>query len=493
MTFPPSPNPLLFGAVLSRDVPTLRFYFLLAFGLALAFPAHAQGTPEISPAESAHEGELTDDDPPAERGGYFGFGSYGRVVVATDAEGRTASSSNIVSVGPRVDESTYAELEFQRHDSFGALSTRVVMTLGVLGPLFHFDGEFDASLAIRNLYAAVRGLGTDSLELWIGSRMVRGDDIYLLDVWPLDNLNLVGAGASYQLDGVGRASASLGWSRPRDPFQLQSIEVSARRGFGSDAVLLLDRPRLVAAARAEAAPWGYGTWGAKAVLYSEGHMLPEGERVDESGMRESLPSDRGYTVGGQLGGWWPDGSANVFVRYAHGLAAFDPLDTPFRDGAVTTTSLAREWMVGLSAHYDMGVVGLQAGALYRNFRDADRSSLEGHRLAEGALVLRPRVHFTEHLGLALDLSYQALQRSEIDVVTDSAVSGQVYKLGVIPFVSPRGRGSYDRPQLRILYVLTHRDEGARRLYPEGHHRASQSIEHFIGVGAEWWFDTTSYQ
>ena len=39
--------------------------------------------------------------------------------------------------------------------------------------------------------------------------MVRGDDIYLLDVWPLDNLNLVGAGASYQLDGVGLLAGQL--------------------------------------------------------------------------------------------------------------------------------------------------------------------------------------------------------------------------------------------------------------------------------------------
>ena len=27
------------------------------------------------------------------------------------------------------------------------------------------------------------------MGIWAGSRMYRGDDIYLLDFWPLDNLN----------------------------------------------------------------------------------------------------------------------------------------------------------------------------------------------------------------------------------------------------------------------------------------------------------------
>jgi maltoporin len=60
------------------------------------------------------------------------------------------------------------------------------------------------------------------------------------------------------------------------------------------------------------------------------------------------------------------------------------------------------------------------------------------------------------------------------------------------FVSPFGRGTYTRPQIRLLYVLTGRDDGARRLYNDADPRSQASIEHFLGVNVEWWFDSTSY-
>ena len=62
------------------------------------------------------------------------------------------------------------------------------------GDLFHFTGNFSQNFAIRNAYAEVENLGISGLSLWAGSRMYRGDDIYLLNFWPLDNLNTIGGG-----------------------------------------------------------------------------------------------------------------------------------------------------------------------------------------------------------------------------------------------------------------------------------------------------------
>ena len=41
-------------------------------------------------------------------------------------------------------------------------------------------------------------------------------------------------------------------------------------------------------------------------------------------------------------------------------------------------------------------------------------------------------------------------------------------------------------------MLTVRDDGARRLYPVNDVFSMRKVDHFIGIGAEWWFDSTSY-
>ena len=62
----------------------------------------------------------------------------------------------------------------------------------------------------------------------------------------------------------------------------------------------------------------------------------------------------------------------------------------------------------------------------------------------------------------------------------------------MPFISPGGAGSYSRPHIRLMYMLTSRDAGARSMYTADDVFARRSVDHFIGLGAEWWFGSTSY-
>jgi len=129
--------------------------------------------------------------------GRFEFGSYGRVVGAIDARGGTGREANIIAHGDRIDEDSYAELELRREDAWtAAVTSKVVATLALFPPFFHFSGDATQAIAVRNLY--VQGTFHD-LTLWVGSRMYRGDDIYLLDWWPLDNQNTLGGGAGYKI------------------------------------------------------------------------------------------------------------------------------------------------------------------------------------------------------------------------------------------------------------------------------------------------------
>ena len=97
----------------------------------------------------------------------FSFGSYGRVVVSSDGRGGEGRNADVVAYGSRIDESTYAELELRRDDEWRKdVSSRVVTTLAIGGPLFHYDGRFDAQVAVRNLYVEERGIGDKGLSAW---------------------------------------------------------------------------------------------------------------------------------------------------------------------------------------------------------------------------------------------------------------------------------------------------------------------------------------
>jgi maltoporin len=429
----------------------------------------------------------------AQKRGRFVFGSYGRVRAASDLRGKTGKSSNIEGFGSRNDLDNYAELELRREDNIDELELRVVATLALTGDFFHYDGDFQENLAVRNLYADVANTFTHGLSFWAGSRMVRGDDIYLLNFWPLDNLNLIGGGTRYNTR-MFEFALHGGLTRPNNPFYKQTIDVPPALGFTPAKYDLLDRPRSVIAFKGTYFPFGKVASGLKATVYGEGHRLPSGQRKNENDALEQLPSDSGFVLGAQLGGWLdkPKSFTNLFVRYASGIAVYDPLATPMQVGTVTSASSAREFRVGIASNLETHAFGVQFGGYLRSLRDEANSALSGGKLLEGAVDVRPYVWFLDYAGLSVDAGYQALALSTIDDRTGKQVKGSVTKLAVIPFISPYGRGTYTRPHIHLIYQLSLRDSGARHLYPEQDRRSHESTEHFFAVGAEWWFDSTSY-
>lgn len=85
--------------------------------------------------------------------GSFEFGSYGRVVAGMDGHADAPRDADIVAHGSRLDEENYVEAELRREDEWektGA-KTRVVITLAVANPIFHYSGNFDIKFAVRNL------------------------------------------------------------------------------------------------------------------------------------------------------------------------------------------------------------------------------------------------------------------------------------------------------------------------------------------------------
>ncbi len=431
----------------------------------------------------------------------FHFGSYGRVIAGGDAAGRAGRNADIVARGSRLDESNYAELELRREDYWkktGAY-TRIVATTAFANPVFHYNGQFAATIALRNLYIEETGLGAKGLSIWAGSRMYRGDDIYLLDFWPLDNLNTIGGGAGYAFGQSRRTTLKFhaGLNQPTDPYYRQTIlRAPAHNQFGEQEVAILDRQKLVSSLKLTHTWPISATGGVKGILYGELHYVPGGQREVEAKTYEDVPKDHGFVAGGQLTAFTGQRSTYLTVtgRFAYGIAAYGELNAPRQLRPDRKAAGAYEFLLTLSGNWEKGPVGIMLGSYYRQFRNASKQ-LDFDDLNEGIAIVRPTFWFGEIAGLSLEGSFQAQQRGVLEEVAPGSfkpVMATLGRVGIVPFITPGGRGGFQRPHIRLIYLLTARDAGARSLYAMDDVFARRKVDHFIGVGAEWWFGSTSY-
>lgn len=428
---------------------------------------------------------------PTPRADGFSLGSYGRFGVGTDLTGRLGHSANIVAHGPRLLESGYAELEVRRDDDLGAVKSRVVTTLAFFPPFFQFDGNAAQSIALRNLYA--EGALGDSFSAWVGSRMVRGDDIYLLDFWPLDNLNTVGGGARYTFESGTRLELTVGLTRLAQPSQLQFVLSPSPVGSGAVPVASLDRPRLVESLKL-VQDFPDGARGLRFSLYAEAHQLSAGVWRDPgTGDERALPVDSGYLVGGQATGWLGSGRfLHLWVREAVGLATVDPLSLPTSTANDFTTQGAHSTRVAMAAGFDGARFGVLAGGYVDLVRAAGVASTNANSFDEGALVVRGQWYAAERFGVAAELSHQRRTVDLVDAASGALRTGSVTQLGLMPYFSPLGQGLFARPQLRVVYAVSFRDAGARSFFAPDDVFSRRGVEHYLGLSVEWWFNSSSY-
>ncbi len=467
----------------------------------------AEVTPLPVPAgKSAAPLPATFPAPPPIEGEGFRFGSYGRAIAGSDLRGGKPAKVNIVAHGPRIVEDSYLELEFSygfarvKRDDY--LVLRPIITIAFDGTLFHDTGEFDAHPALRNMYLDARLSRT--VTAWAGSRMYRGDDIYLFDYWPLDDQNMVGAGAqlTQRIDDRNQAdiATAIGFNRLNHPFQFQEIDVP-NPVQGATTVEQLNRQRVVASATASYTmlPDADGL-GAKAKVHTELHQLPSGTRKRDDGTLEALPADTGFLIGGELGvfGLAPKTSGyrrhlNLFARYAKGLAAFDELAPPTSFGSELETSNASELSFGVSGNYDFEFGQLMLGALSRRFIDADTTSTDPDDGWEYAIAARPLARIVPDFYVGGDVSYQARFPRGLNAITLRAEDPAEFQIAPMIVFSPMGPSAYDRPQLRLVYRAAHLNDGARNLYVPDDPRHDHEWVHFLGVQAEWWFNSSRYR
>lgn len=464
---------------------------------ATAAPAEAapRAMATAAPAKAAHRSIATDS---ALRRvldllGGLRFGSYGRMGLSGDLrEGSMGKPVNVVSHGPRLEEPPYAELDLgyalERKD---ALSFRIAFTLAFLEDFFHYNGRFEARMAVRNLYAEATHVFVPQLSLWVGSRMYRGDDIYLLDFWPMDDLNTLGGGLGLRL-GNTRIALHAGVNRLANDYQFQKIEVPAPTGFGTRGVVVMDRQRTITSLKVtRELPGLLGSLSAKASAYGEIHHIPAGTYHRDLDTEE-LPADLGWVAGLQLGVWGGAGDrsfANLWVRFGGGLGAYDELGIPFGLDTSKKASGAREALVAMMANVEHGVLGLMLGGYIRYFNDADGVISDFDDGWEYVAAARPHLFLHRHFHQVFEVSYQGQRPDGLNPDTQTHLISNVLKFSVMPTLS-WDRGSYARPQLRLIYTLSYLDSGARLQFPTKDPRRGEAVHHFLGAQVEWWFNSS---
>ncbi len=434
--------------------------------------------------------------------GAFHLGSYGRISADWDLRGGSGDPANVVAHGSRLEQVPYAEVDLSWSRSASPEPQRpgprmkAVFTLGFNETLFHFSGDWASGIAIRNLYAEAEGFFDGRLRVWAGSRMLRGDDIYLLDYWPLDNLNTVGGGAGLTVQGFDFA-AHVGVNRLADDWQIQEITVVEEGETGTQEVVVLDRQRTVVSlqARYQRLPGEGRKVGWKAKIYGEAHGIPEGEYTDPaSGREEFLPQDSGFALGAQGGVWGfgKNGFINVFGRFSRGLAAYGDLAIPYGLDTDKTASRAVEAVGGFSGNLEVGHFGLLLGGYLRFFRDADPNVYDLDDRFEWILALRPHLFVGRYYRQAFEVSLQQLIPHGLDPETDLQEPQTVVKLSALPSLalSPE---SLSRPEFRLVYTASFLNGGALLQYDDSDPRRAQSVQHYLGIGVEWWMGESSYR
>ncbi len=423
------------------------------------------------------------------------IGSYGRVEASTLTDGGQGDPVVFTAHSGRLDEDPYLELDvgWQLKTADGAVF-KALVTPALAGDLFHYTGQFDASLAIRNLYVSAVDFGVPDLGAWAGSRMYRGDDVYLLDFWPLDSLNTVGGGLWWE-NGRVDVAAHVGLNRLSAlEWQFQEVEEVTPGGVGSTTVTTLDRQRVIGSLGAGVnLPLGRTTLHPK--VYGELHRLPAGERAIDDGLVESLPADRGSLVGAQLTLWgWADESyLSLFYRHATGLAAVGELAVPTDGFALDgTIQAARDDQVALAFNHDGGVWSVAVGSYLRGFADADGNVVDADDGWEWVGAVRPGVYPTEHLALQAEISHQRLRPNGLDPRTNVFDQPAATEISLLPGVQ-LGRGTFARPSLHLRYSLVVLNEDAVDWYAASALRDTPRIQHRLGIGAEWWVNSQSYR
>lgn len=326
-------------------------------------------------------------------------------------KGENLKTGFMWGTGNRLQEGQYFELGFLAK---AYPQSRLSFLIAGGGDSFHYSDTWASTFAIRNLFLEIDNKNTDpDFTLWFGSRMYRGTDIYLFDLWPLDSHNLLGGGVqvpNFLRSGI-RFEAAVGTKHAQTVEKIDSAVDSISTEFNTQRYILIGKLE-------KSLPnWTLKINAEYQIVPSEKHFEYTYKTPDPNDTTKTIentaadiaPRTVGIMLGGQVSYWTTGFWNNLFYNFGYG-DVIGGVYAPYSDDSSLVRpdgTLAFRSRRGSQIHriastgcytHPIGSV-MYAGLLDVNIPD------EGTRYSGVSTAIRPLYFLTDHLHIGGELDY----------------------------------------------------------------------------------------
>ena len=435
------------------------------------------------------------------------FFQYGRMGIGWTKSGQMiqGNSLNLTGngLGGRLEEGDYIQPGIRFHIKKGESATDTTVDVvndyevfsngaGILSDLA--NGEVGKlSILPQQFYVQAKNVFTPGLEIWLGSRLYRKNDIHIADYFYFNRLNGQGAGAIYTHPKFGEIDVAILEQTGSSNF----FRLNAGAPGGDPVYPFGYRARTMFIAQYKY-PLPMRTSFIQAL--GEYHVVPRSQAQDVGTPSNVNPPDWGAAAGLKLhldfgGDSFNDTSIRYGARLANGAAAggatYQTFGNPNEDGTykggygvefVEHFVWDIEKIAGINGY---ALVHYSTGARADGIDPAGPNASQ-HVVNESlnyAIGIRPTIYVRDDFHFVTEATYQAKK-------DENRAMGSAVKLSVVPTIVPAGgRSVWSRPHLRAIYTLGIYNQAAQDqlMSPFLRTVGETKLAHYVGLRAEWWF------
>jgi maltoporin len=447
----------------------------------------------------------------------FSFGSYGRVGVDWSFEnggsiGRRLNLNNMGSIGGRMEEQDYLELtpafHFKPFKENDPTLIKVQMRFAMYSQSLSLFGNSTTNslggltLAMPEIYAEAKNINGKDLNIWIGARLYRTEELYIADHFYFDDHSGQGFGVEFKntrFSSIFVSSTDTASTLP-PYFYLNIGDGIANLALRQKTVLILEQDLNLSPKNSLTGMFEYHRMGDTEI---DEDVSPEPEPYEPGDTILNYPSDYGLVFGLKLItnlGKENSGAFNrLAVRYGTRLAnggdgghsktwstfGAPDLDEVNFNGAYSLAIIDEiKFDLSENNNFNAYVVYTQSkGGAKTNGMGKTYLNKEVYNRKKDFTIGFRDVHFiTEKIHLLSEFHYSQRKDGEDDTYA-------YQKISLSPTFVPTGhRDSGARPHFRFVSSLAHYNNAAKEnLYsPYLQFVGKKQWGYYFGVKMEWW-------
>ena len=411
--------------------------------------------------------------------------------------GRYMNLGDRKAIGGRLEEGDYLEPGLRYHMLQGTKETDTMADLVMDVEMWSTDGAILSDLASGALdelkifplqaYVQAHNVLVPDLDIWIGARLYRKQDVHIADYFYFNSLPSQGLGAMYK----GLDTAIL-VTTGASPFY--QVDMNAGRPAPSTPDMAR-RLRTMFVAQ-YALPIGLRTSFVQPL--GEVHVVPKSAKGEIDAPPNVNPSDYGWVAGAKLhldlgGENFNSTSIRYGTRIANGAASgrstYDTFGLPALDGTYKGAA-GVEFVEHFGVQFGQVLALNGYGTLHYDRGARGHAPLTPDEPPDTRLDytvgIRPVAYLHPQFHLMAEATYQARKDQGREL-------GTATKLSIVPTIVPGGKEGeasvWARPHFRLIYTFGYYNEAAmtQLMSPYLQTVGPTRYAHFLGARAEWWF------